>query len=390
MVAAVTSVFVAQRVEELDPVVAEWDSLAEQDGGPFARPGWLLSWWRAAQLQEDFGGELRVVVVFDERGLAGVAPLFIENGQARVVHLHFIGHEAWWGVHPLVRNDGAEETMDVVAGAIASLRPRVSILSFDAVDVQSAWPHALVQRWPGRGPWLRTSQYARATAVRLDGTFDEWVWARGHDWRGEFARRNRRFSELGGIVRRAESAPDVRRSLAELVRLQHARWTSPSDQLSPVIIQTLQGAGEGLAASNGFRLWIVEVDGEVIGATAFAAAGGAVAVLVTAFDPRWARFAPGQRSMVAGIEEGFRLGDEVVDLGFGEFPYKFRLANEVRWVAWYEVFPRERGYARARSHALPRHARETLNHGRVRLRARSRLAEARERAPRKPTGSERS
>lgn len=269
--------------------------------------------------------------------------------------------------------------MDELATAIASLRPRPSIVSFDAVDVESVWPRALVCRWPDHGAWLRARSPARATAVRLGGTFEDWVQSRTSGWCGGYRRRQRRFFEHGGVVRRAESALDVRRGLSELVRLQRARWGSSSDRLSPVIVRSLQEVGECLTERGGFRLWTVEVDGQVIGATAFTTAGGAVTALVTAFDPLWGRFAPGQRSMVAGIEEGFRLGDDIVDLGYGDYPYKLHLATEVRWVSWYEVFPRDLRYPLARAQALPRHARETISQGRVRLRARSRIAEARRR-----------
>jgi CelD/BcsL family acetyltransferase involved in cellulose biosynthesis len=380
MVAAVTTVIIGQRLEELDPFIAAWDRLAIAERQPLSRPGWLLSWWRA-RCQEGHlrGGELRVVMVFDDQGLAGVAPLFVEDVRAKVVHLRFLGQGAFPDVHPLVRGSGADGTIDVLTGAVACLRPRPSIISFDAIDVESSWPQTLVQRWPGRGAWLRVRPKARATAVRLAGTFEEWVQSRRSDWRGGYRRRQRRFFERGGVVRRAESAEDVRRGVNEFVRLHHARWTNPSDRLSAVVARTLREAGELLVADAGFRLWTVEIDGDVIGATVFAAAGGAVTALLTAYDPQWGPFAPGQRSMVAGIEEGFRRGDDVVDLSFGEYRYKFQLANEVRWISWYEVFPRDHRYPLARAYAFPRHTREGFNHARVRLRARSRLVEARRR-----------
>jgi CelD/BcsL family acetyltransferase involved in cellulose biosynthesis len=127
-------------------------------------------------------------------------------------------------------------------------------------------------------------------------------------------------------------------------------------------------------------LWTIEVDEQVIGATAFAAAGGAVTTLVTGFDPAWGRFAPGLRSMIAGIEEGFRLGEERLDLGFGGYPYKLKLANTARQISSFELFPRDVRYPFVRAHELPRHARERLVQARVRLRARTRMLEARDRA----------
>lgn len=374
-----TTTYVAQCLEDVAPFVAAWDRLAEEQGCPLARPAWLLPWWRAMHEEQLARGELRIVVVCDDDGLAGVAPLFVEDVHAKVVNVRFLGQATLVGVHPLVRSDRARDTLAALARAIASLEPRPSILSFDAIDVDSPWPQALVGCWPGRGAWLRDGRHSRATAVRLDGTFEDWVQTRRSDWRSGYRRRQRRLAEQGGVVRRAESVLDAQRGVGALVRLHRARWSRPSDQLSPAIDRTLRDAGERLVASNGFRLWTVEIDDEIIGATVFAAAGGTVAALCTAYDSRWGRFAPGQGSMVAGIAEGFRLGDDIVDLSFGEYRYKFQLATETRSIAWHEVFPRDRRYPLTRAQALPRHVRERLNEGRVRLRPRARLAQARSR-----------
>jgi hypothetical protein len=66
-----------------------------------------------------------------------------------------------------------------------------------------------------------------------------------------------------------------------------------------------------------------------------------------------------------------------VELGFGDFAYKVKLANEARRISSYELFARDIRYPLVRAHELPRHTRERLIQGRVRLRARSRLEEAR-------------
>ncbi len=293
--------------------------------------------------------------------------------------MRFLGPPAFWGCSPLVRSDGADRTINAMAAAIASMRPRPSVLSFEFLDDDSRWPGAIVERWPGRGAWLRRRVSTQAVAVKLEGTFDEWVQTRRSDWRGGYRRRQRRLAEIGGVVRRPRCAREVGRCLDELIRLHHSRWKQGSEWLTPEVQRTLQEAAERLVADDGFRLWTVEIGGRVIGATVFATAGGAVTALLTAFDPEWGRFAPGLSSMVAGIEEGFHLGEKWVDLGYGDFRYKHQLANDVRQISSYEVFARDFRYPMVRAHALPRHAHERFNQGRVRLCARSRLVNARKR-----------
>jgi CelD/BcsL family acetyltransferase involved in cellulose biosynthesis len=371
------SVHVAERLEELDPVLEAWDALAVEQRRPLLRPDWLLAWWRARCREGLLDGGLRVVVAWDARGLAAVVPMFIEDEAARVKHLCFLGKSAFFDGTPLVRSDVADDTIQALARAIATIRPRPSIVSFELIDPGSPWPDALVRAWPARRAWLRRGVSTTTFEVELGGTFEDWVHTRGRKWRGDYRRQRRRLTEIGGVVCRARCTEDVSRGLDELIRQHHARWNRESSWLSPVVDRTLREAAERLVEQDGFRLWTVEIDGQVIGATAFAAAGGAVTMLCTAFDPAWGRFAPGLRSTVAGIEEGFQLGEERIDLGFGEFAYKLKLANEARRISSYELFARDIRYPLVRAHELPRHARERLIQGRVRLRPRSRLMDAR-------------
>jgi CelD/BcsL family acetyltransferase involved in cellulose biosynthesis len=370
---------ITERLEELEPVLAAWDALAVKERRPVLRPDWLLAWWRAWSREALSEGGLRVVIVHDAQGLAGVAPMYIEDVRATVPHLRFLGAAAIYGVSPLVRSDVADDTIRTLAEATATMHPRPSIVSFELIDVASRWPDALGRGWPGRGAWIRTGRSTTSVSVKLGGTFEDWIHTRGLKWRSDYRRRRRRFAEIGGVVRSAQGAEDVSRSLTELIRLHDGRRDRESEWISPVLECMLRDVGARLVADNGFRLWTVEIDDHVIGATAFIAAGGAVTTLLTGFDPAWGRFAPGLKSMVAGIEEAFGLGEEYVDLGYGDYPYKLKLANDARRIASYEMFPRDTRYPFVRAHELPRHARERLIQARVRLGARTRLKNARSR-----------
>jgi len=370
------TVHVAESLQELDPFLAGWDRLAEDNGQPLCRPDWLLEWWRARSTQQNGPAGLRVVIVCDEQGLAGVAPMFVEDTRARVAHWRFLGQGIFYGVGLLVRSDGGDSTVGLIARAIASSRRPPGILFIHGIDIDCWWPEALARSWPDRRAWMREGSRTRAISIRLDGTFDGWLRGRGRDWPGDYRRRRRRLLERGGVVRRAQGAEDVDGSLAALIRLYHARWGHGPGGLSPGIEQTVRVAGERLASRDAFRVWLVEVDGRVIAASAFAVAGRAIYLLLTTYDGEWRSFAPGLVSILAGVEEAFQLGDEVIDLGFGTYSYKLRLADEIRWISWREMFPRDRRYPLARAHALPWHGREAVDRARARVQARTRLAEA--------------
>jgi CelD/BcsL family acetyltransferase involved in cellulose biosynthesis len=101
--------------------------------------------------------------------------------------------------------------------------------------------------------------------------------------------------------------------------------------------------------------------------------------VIIAFDAALGRFGPGLCATVAGIEEAFRLGEDRVDLGHGEYGYKLQLATDLRQICWQEIFVRDARYPLVRAHALPRHARQRYIEARKDLRLGTRLAGARSR-----------
>ncbi len=121
----------------------------EMERQPLARPGWLLPWWRSRVREGSSRSALRAVVVCDGDGdgLAGPAPLFIEDRRARWPHLRFLGPPAFWGCSPLVRSDGADRTIDAITAASAPMRPRPSVVAFEFLDDDSRWRGAVVERW---------------------------------------------------------------------------------------------------------------------------------------------------------------------------------------------------------------------------------------------------
>jgi hypothetical protein len=93
----VAEVHVAEGIEELGAVVGAWDRLAKRERRPLARPDRLLTWWWERGRSVRARSELRVAAVVDAKGLAAVAPSFVEDAWASLPHLRFLGWDAFWG-----------------------------------------------------------------------------------------------------------------------------------------------------------------------------------------------------------------------------------------------------------------------------------------------------
>ncbi|HEY1776762.1 MAG TPA: GNAT family N-acetyltransferase [Solirubrobacteraceae bacterium] len=366
-----TTVRLAQSLTDLKPYLEPWDRLAIATSRPLQRPAWLLGWWQGERAVND-RSELRVALAVDAGRLVGVLPLHVADPEARIPVHEVLSRGAFWGLGPLLASDAPPETVQVIAEALAASSPAPIVLSCEAVDRSGGWPQLMASSWPSRGARLYTRVSAVPSyTVTLQGSFEEWLrrTRRPQDAR----RRLRRLAERGVELRQSGTASEFRADLASLARLHQARWAQNSQWLSPAVEVALSLAGSEFVGSGGARLWVLDGEEGVIGATLFASAGSESWCLMTAFDEAWREYGPGMATIVEGVSDAFARGEQIVDLGYGDFPYKRLLADSCRPVAWLRLFPRIRGYARARAHWLPVEAREQRQQMRNRLRVRQRL-----------------
>lgn len=369
----------ARTLADLDPYVEQWDALAVAASRPLMRPALLLSWWQG-QRELSACSELRVALVLDGHDLIGALPLFVVDPAARRPVYEVLGAGAFWGYTPLLAADAPPETLGLLTEALAASCPPPAMVSLSAVDASHDWPRRISKLWPPRGAWVYTGVGADpCLTVTLEGDFDQWLRSTGGH--REHWRRLRRIGERGVTMRRSTTAAEFRTDLASLTRLHHTRWANKSQWLSPPVESALERAGCALIDSGAVRLWILDGEDGVVGATLFLTAGRETCCVMTAYDRAWGAYGPGVATAVAGIQDAFARGDRLVDLGYGQYEYKRGLANSARPVAWLRLFPRGGTYPLARICWAPHHAHERLVRLRVRLRARQRLNEMRARLP---------
>jgi CelD/BcsL family acetyltransferase involved in cellulose biosynthesis len=82
-----------------------------------------------------------------------------------------------------------------------------------------------------------------------------------------------------------------------------------------------------LGGARRFRLWLVEVEDQVIGAGVRLAAGGEVSNWLVGFDEARRDVNAPMLMMVASIEDCIERGDRRIDLGGGRAELKSRVAN---------------------------------------------------------------
>jgi CelD/BcsL family acetyltransferase involved in cellulose biosynthesis len=307
----------------MERIHAGWDALAEQLGRPFSSPSWTLAWWRNAAPP---GAELRVVAVLDGDAVAAVAPLVVEGRRYRL-----LAADASLGVEPLAVPGTERETIALTAAALAGAEPRPDLVELAGIQSGSPWPALLRETWPGsRRPGLRREPSLPLPVLEPGGrTYEEWFASKSSSFRHQSRRLRRRLVEQGGQFRLAAGEDDLTRGLQAFATLHHARWRSRggSGVLTAGVEAMLPDAARELADRGRFRLWLTEVEGQVIGADVWLAAGGEVSQWLGGFDDAWAQANVSLLSMLAAIEDCFARGDRRIDLGGGRAELKSRVAE---------------------------------------------------------------
>jgi CelD/BcsL family acetyltransferase involved in cellulose biosynthesis len=319
----------------VEPIRAGWDALAEKLGRPFSSPAWTLAWWRHAAPP---GAELRVIAVVDGDTVSGVAPFFAEGRRYRL-----LASDASLGVEPLAVPGAERETIPLTAAALAGAHPRPAIVELQGIREGSRWPGLLRETWPGRGrPVLRRGRSMPLPVLELSGlTYEEWFASKSAHFRQRARHLYRGLAARGGRVRLADGEEDIARGLKEFARLHHARWRTQggSGALTAGVEQMLPDVARELAGEGRFRLWLVEVEDEVIGAGVRLAAGGEVSNWLVGFDEAWRDVNAPMLMMVASIEDCIERGDLRIDLGGGRAELKSRVADHEESLEDYLLLP---------------------------------------------------
>jgi CelD/BcsL family acetyltransferase involved in cellulose biosynthesis len=309
--------------EALEAIAEPWDRLAVERRRPYCAPGWMLAWWRDAAPRP---AGLRTLVLRRGGSVLGIAPFFIDGERDGRARYRMLGSGAFR--EPLAA-EGAE---DSVAAAVA---------------------HALADAWPGpRRPLLLRQEEMPVPTLQIEGTFDDWFATKSSHFRAQMRRYRRQLEARGGSVRQAEPH-ELERAVEAFGRLHRARWEGRggSSVLNAGVDRMLHRAAERLPPSR-FRLWLIEIDGEIVSTHLFLAAGGEVAYWLGGFDEQIGVQGLSMVTVLAAVEQAFILGDRRLDLGAGAQPYKYRFADGEERLERMALVPRTSGSARVRARLL--------------------------------------
>lgn len=316
-----------------------WDELLAADIGSstvFLTREWILNWWKIF----GDGKKLSILMIFDGSRLVGIAPLAIieKNSIAspfRIVrflgsgvadHLDFCIHpeyqeKAMSRIFEFILNDLSWDALDLVDIPDDSRNLPIIRQMMDRHGVAYAIRPSIVC------PFLSINGY----------TWDSFYAARrSKSTRQDLRRRKRRLDEKGSLTfRRYEKSEAVEHIFPQLFSVYNKRWENKN--LSISFTGKLEGSfyrdvAADLARIGKLHLLTMELDGKVIAFTLSAFHGSQFTWLITAYDPEFDRFFPGELILTQLLEEVIRSGRfNEFDFTRGDEPYKFKWTDDKRF-----------------------------------------------------------
>jgi hypothetical protein len=127
---------VATNESELEKRVTEWDLLAVQCERPFCAPRWLIVWWRHAAPEN---AQLRVIFVFDDSGLIGVGPFFLDKTRAGLRRCRLLGAGTSHRLEPLALPGLDSLVAKAIVASLERIDPKPHLLLLEAITLDSGW-----------------------------------------------------------------------------------------------------------------------------------------------------------------------------------------------------------------------------------------------------------
>jgi CelD/BcsL family acetyltransferase involved in cellulose biosynthesis len=281
---------------ELAALAPAWDELvgAMPRPSPFLLNAWLVEWWR----HFGAGGRLAVWTAFRGDRLVAGLPLFVRR-RLGLRMLEFVGGTKAALADVMLRPEEGDSNAAVVAAAGDGL-------DYDFTNVFGLPAESRLTRQPA---WddLRLIERLEAPVLDLSDGWDA-VYERKFSSRARQHRRRRRrqLEKLGSVEISVARKPDeLGPAFDDASRLYALRWRGRregSGLLSVEGASFYRSALLRLAEQDVPRVLTLRLDGRPVAANVYLLISRTLYGLVMAFDPTFARYAPGSEALYTVLE----------------------------------------------------------------------------------------
>ncbi len=338
------------RIEQLAGYRLHWDVLLRQtpEASFFQTLDWLESYWEHC----GEGQRLRVLVVYSQNKPIGILPLVIRTERTRVGPVRVLTYPLhdWGSFYGPI---GPNPTATLLVGLKYIRRTR---RNWDVLDLRwvNAAGHDLGRTpramhaagfHPHEQPWMQTA------VIEMSGGWETYWSGRPKKFRHNVQRLTRRLQEQGRIryVRyrprgAAEGDGDPQWDLYEACcGVAKKSWQGASHNGTTLchcsVSECLRSIHAAAARAGCLDMNLLFLDEVPIAFSYNYVYRGNVYALRKGYDPKWAKVGPGTVMQAMMLEDSFRRGDHLFDLGPGSLQWKRDWLTSVLTSYRYTHFP---------------------------------------------------
>jgi len=320
-------VHVHATADAFEVLAGQWNALLQRSAADtlFLTNEWQTVWWR-----ELGDGELRILAIYDDDALVGLAPLFFAPNMLDAVEVALVGCKEVSDYLDFICARGHEP---------ACLRAVVDFLkSDDAPDWQLLALCNIVERSPTLAllpEMLRAEGWRPHVAfedtcpvVALPDSFEAYLATLDGKERRELLRKLRRASEEVAITFTTE-AHALARDVEDFIALMKASAPDKAAFMTPRMARFFHAIARAMFDVGRLQLAFLEVAGARVATYMNFLYQDAVLVYNSGLDPtRHAYLSPGQVLIARLIEKAIQDGRRVFDFLQGNEEYKYKLGGK--------------------------------------------------------------
>ncbi len=322
------TVEIAQTEARLAEIEAAWRELwRKSEGGIFQSFDWISAWWHSAGARD--GYRLHFGLAWTGSQLIAAFPL-VSRRYRGIRVLEWAAKDCSDYCDALA----APIATDAVLGEIWRMVGAAG--GFDLAYLSHVRDQSRLSRAIGQGGAISklrpARRYAVSTGVQLGG------WTDGQAWLKDLGKKRRnnhlrgwRILEQAGTAsfRLVSSGPEIEPALDRLCALKQG-WLEAQGLSSPVLRHQailLRALVRALAATGRLRLFLLEIDGQVVAGSVNVRENDALMAFFAAYDSSYSRASPGTLLMIEYIRWSFENGVSEVSFLCGDESYKDRFVN---------------------------------------------------------------
>jgi CelD/BcsL family acetyltransferase involved in cellulose biosynthesis len=337
--------------EELEQFLETWNSLLQANPAAsiFQTPEWQAAWWKA------FGQDkiLLALVFSDVYGKpVGLAPLYAQQTRflgMSLTTLRMVG-----------AGSGDSDALDFItapgheAGCVEAFiewfarQKDLHVCALETVPQKSLVARVFFERAQESG-WSIDSTFTSNFIIDLPATWPQYLSSLESSFRPLLTRYPKRLkSRFSVSFHRCGRAEDLKAQLQKLFNLHQMRWTDRGE-MGAFVSKERREFYSGMAAAfmerGWLEFWLLELDGETVGAQFCFRHHDTVSLLQEGFHPKYAAEKIGYALKAHLLEEMIRTGARRYDFLGGSDPYKAKFgAHQAKYLNLFIAGPSRLGH----------------------------------------------